>query len=235
MRSDAFTVLDSIVKTAAERGIYTIIDMHGVFGGQSASNDTGYQNQNQYWTNANDQANTQQMWSAIAAHYNGNAWVAGYDLLNEPSGAPNNAAVITALNGLYSTVRAADSNHIIFMEGTFGSTWGWGNLPNPSSEGWTNVVYEMHEYQWNNETVAGVEQGAANQVSDFNNHASYNVPAYIGEFNAFGTGTAAWQTVVNDFNNANMSWSSWSYKATHGAAPDSWGLYDPNRQVVHGA
>lgn len=228
MRSDAFTVLDSIVKTAAERGIYTVIDMHGVFGGQSTSDDTGYQNQNQYWTNGTDQTNTQQMWSAIAAHYNGNAWVAGYDLLNEPSGAPSNAAVITALNGLYSAVRAADPNHMIFVEGTFGSTWGWGNLPNPSSEKWTNVVYEMHEYQFTNETVAGVEQGAANQVSDFTNHISYNVPAYIGEFNAFGTGTAAWQTVVNDFNNANMSWSSWSYKATHGAAPDSWGLYDPN-------
>jgi hypothetical protein len=33
--------------------------------------------------------------------------------------------------------------------------------------------------------------------------------------------------VVNDFNGDNMSWSSWSYKANHGPAPDSWGLYDP--------
>ena len=227
MRSDAFTLLDSLITSASELGIYTIIDMHGVFGGQSTSDDTGYANQNQYWTNTNDQANTQLMWSAIAAHYNGNAWVAGYDLLNEPSGAPNNQAVVTQLNQLYTTVRAADPNHMIFMEGTFGNPWGWGSLPNPSTEGWTNVVYEMHEYQYGNETVSGVEAGAANQVTDFNNHASYNVPDYIGEFNAFGTGTAAWQAVVNDFNNANISWSSWSYKAIHGPAPDSWGLYDP--------
>jgi endoglucanase len=226
MRSDAFAVLDAFVTAASEHGIYTIIDMHGVFGGQSVSDDTGQENQNQYWTNANDQANTQLMWSAIAAHYNGNAWIAGYDLLNEPSGAPSNDAVITQLENLYTTVRAADPTHIIFMEGTFGNPWGWGSLPDPASEGWTNVVYEMHEYQYAG-TVAAVETGAENQVIDFNNHKSWNVPDYIGEFNAFGTGTSTWQDVVDDFNDDNISWSSWSYKAIHGAAPDSWGLYDP--------
>ncbi len=230
MRSDAFTMLDWLVSNASARGIYTIIDLHGVFGGQSTSDDTGYENQNKYWTSTNDQANTVLMWAAIAAHYKGNVGVAGYDLLNEPSGAPNNQAVLNQLESLYSTVRAADPSHIIFMEGTWGN-WDWSMLPNPSTQGWTNVVYEMHEYQWSNETVSGVEGGADNQVTDFNNHKTWNVPAYIGEFNAFGTGTAAWQAawqyVVNDFNNDNMNWSSWSYKATHGSGTDSWGLYDP--------
>ena len=162
------------------------------------------------------------MWSAIAAHYRGNAWVAGYDLLNEPTGAPNDQAVITALKNLYTAVRAADPDHLIFMEGTW-NHWNWGMLPNPASVGWTNVVYEMHEYQWSNQTVSGVEAGADTQVNDFNNHKSYSVPAYIGEFNAFGTGTPAWQYVVNAFNNAGMSWSSWSYKATHGSQPGQLG------------
>ncbi len=226
MRSDAFTVLDTIISAAAARGIYTIIDMHGVFGGQSTSNDTGQQNKNLYWTNTTDQNNTALMWSAIAAHYKGNAAVAGYDLINEPSGAPNTTAVWVAFNNLYTTVRAADPNHIVIMEGTFGN-WNWNMLPSPTTYSWTNVVYQMHEYQWSNTTVIGVETGANNQVTDFNNHKSWNVPAYIGEFNAFGTGTAAWQYVVNDFNNDNMNWSPWSYKATHGSQPDSWGLYDP--------
>ena len=85
-RADAFNVLDSLVQLASERGIYTVIDMHGVFGSQSTSDDTGQANLNQYWTSTADQTNTQAMWSAIAAHYRGNAWVAGYDLLNEPTG-----------------------------------------------------------------------------------------------------------------------------------------------------
>ncbi len=226
MRTDAFNELDWLVQAAAEQGIYTIIDMHGVFGGQSASESTGYANQNQYWTNANDQANTVAMWTQIANHYRGYAWVAGYDLLNEPSGAPNNQAVITQLSSLYSAVRAVDSDHIIFMQGTFGSQRGWGELPNPSAQGWKNVVYEMHEYQPNNPTPTSVENGAAAQVTDFKGHASYNVPAYIGEFNAFGTGTAAWQAVINDFNNANMSWSSWTYKSTASSGKDAWSFYE---------
>ncbi len=224
-RSDAFTLLDWLVGAASSRGIYTIIDMHGVFGGQSTSDDTGYANQNLYWTSTNDQMLTAQMWSSIAAHYKGNTGVAAYDLMNEPSGAPNTQAVWTLENSLYQTIRAADPGHIITIEGTFGS-WNWSMVPSPSTYGWTNVLYQMHEYQWAG-TVSAVETGADNQVKDFKNHLSWNVPAYIGEFNAFGTGTTAWQYVLNDFNNSKMNWTSWSYKATHGGPPDSWGLYDP--------
>src|SRR5271170_1108465 len=225
-RSDAFTELDWVVNAAAAQGLYVIIDMHGVVGGQSTSDDTGQQNQNQYWTNGNDQGNTAYMWWEIANHYNGNTTVAGYDLINEPTGAPSNAAVISADASLYSSVRSADASHIIFIEGTWGN-WDWSMLPSPSSEGWTNVVYEMHEYQYN-ATEAVVEQGSVNQVTDFNNHSSYNVPGYIGEWNDFQYGASAWQYSVNTYNNGGESWTFWAYKATSGLTPNAWGLYDPS-------
>lgn len=225
-RSDAFTMLDWLVSNAASRGLYVIIDMHGVVGGQSTSDDTGYANQNQYWSNGNDQGNTAYMWWQIANHYNGNATVAGYDLINEPTGAPSNSAVISAYASLYNTVRSADPNHIVIMEGAFGS-WNWSMLPSPSSQNWTNVVYEMHEYQYNG-SLAQVEAGAANQVTDFNNHSGYNVPGYIGEFNDFGYGSTAWNYTMNQFNPAGLSWTMWSYKSTHGLTNDSWGYYDPS-------
>src|SRR6202789_870514 len=79
-RSDAFTELDWLVNAAASEGLYVIIDMHGVVGGQSTSGDTGQQNNNSYWTNGNDQGNTAYMWWEIANHYSGNGTVAGYDL-----------------------------------------------------------------------------------------------------------------------------------------------------------
>jgi len=224
-RSDAFDVLDSLVSEAGQRGIYVIIDMHGVVGSQSTSGDTGQQNTNTYWSNSNNQGNTAYMWWEIANHYNGNPTVAGYDLLNEPTGAPNNQAVINAQNELYQSVRSADPNHIVIMEGTWGS-WDWSMLPSPSTDGWTNVVYEMHEYQYN-QTEAVVEQGSTNQVNDFNNHASYDVPGYVGEFNDFGYGAGAWQFSTNAYNNAGLSWTMWAYKATDGLIPDSWGFYDP--------
>jgi endoglucanase len=112
------------------------------------------------------------------------------------------------------------------MEGTFGS-WNWSMLPNPAQYGFTNVVYQMHEYQWHG-SASQVKAGAQNQVTDFNNHASWNVPGYLGEFNDFGLGSSVWQYSVNAWNNAGLSWTMWSYKATHGLLPDSWGFYDPS-------
>ena len=224
-RADAFTALDSLISNAASVGLYVIIDMHGVVGGQSNSDDTGQQNQNQYWSNGNDQGNTAWLWWQIANHYKGVSTVAGYDLINEPTGAPNAQAVWNAYNSLYQSVRSADPDHMIFLEGAFGS-WNWSMLPAPSTYGWTNVVYEMHEYQYNS-TPAQVEQGSTNQVNDFNNHASWNVPGYIGEFNDFGFGPSVWAFSQNAYSNAGLSWTMWSYKATHGLVPDSWGWYDP--------
>jgi len=225
LRSDAFTKLDWLVSQCGSLGIYVVIDMHGVFGGQSGSQDCGQENSNAYWGNGNDQGNTALLWWNIANHYKGNGTVAGYDLINEPTGAPNTSAVWTAYNNLYNSVRSADPTHIIFMEGAFGS-WNWSMLPAPSQYGWTNVVYEMHEYQ-NGGNTQQVETGAQNQVNDFNNHKSWNVPGYIGEYNDMGNGKACWDDTISLYNNDGLNWTMWAYKATHGLNPDSWGWYDP--------
>jgi len=226
-RTDAFDRVDWAVSNAWQRGIYTIIDLHGVPGGQSADQTTGRANQNRFWTDTNYQSQTTFLWQTIAAHFEGNPAVAGYDLMNEPMGAPSTLAVWRAYDTLYQAIRTVDPDHIIFMEGTFGN-WNWSMLPNPAAFGWTNVVYEMHEYQWNSTSDPnGVKAGIDNQVRDFKNHRSWNVPAYIGEFNVFGTGSPTWKYAIQQFNANDMSWSVWSYKAIHGAPPDSWGLYDP--------
>jgi endoglucanase len=218
-RSDAFDMLDWVVREAGARGIYTIIDMHGVVGAQSTSQDTGQQNLNAYWTSSADQTATHQLMTQIAAHYNGNPNVAAYDLMNEPMNAPSNQAAVNAQNDLYNAVRSQDPNHICILEGTFGN-WNWSMLPAPSTFGWTNVMYEMHEYQWSG-TASAVENGAVNQVNDFKNHQSFNVPDYIGEFNDFANGTDVWQFTTNQYNNNNINWSVWAYKSTQG----NWGLY----------
>ena len=224
-RPDAFAVLDWLVTNCASRGIYVVIDMHGVVGGQSTSDDTGWENQNQYWTSSTDQSETAYMWTQIATHYNGNSAVAGYDLINEPDGAPSTAAVWVAYTNLYTTVQTADPSHIIILEGTFGN-WDWDMLPNPSVYGWTNIVYSMHEYQYGG-SVSQIEAGSDNQVTDFENHLSWNVPDYIGEWNDMGQDAACYDYSINDYNNAGISWTMWAYKATDGLIPDGWGWYDP--------
>jgi endoglucanase len=224
-RSDAFAVLDWVVTNCASRGIYVIIDMHGVVGGQSTSDDTGQENQNFYWTSSIDQSETAYMWTQIAAHYNGTTAVAGYDVMNEPDGSSGTNEVWPAYASLYTTIRAADPNHILIMEGTFGN-WDWSMLPNPALYGWTNIVYSMHEYQFGG-SLAQIEAGSDNQVADFQNHLSWHVPSYIGEWNDMGMGAACYDYSINDYNNAGMSWTMWTYKATDGLLQNGWGWYDP--------
>lgn len=223
-RSDAFTVLDWLVTNCAARGIYVIIDMHGVLGGQSTSDDTGQENQNAYWTSSTDQSETAYMWAQIAAHYKGNGTIAGYDLINEPIGAPDTNAVWNAYSNLYSTIRAIDTNHILIMEDTFGN-WDLNMLPNPATYGWTNIVYSWHEYA--SGTVAQVEAGADGLVWDFTSHSSWNIPGYVGEWNDMGLGAACYDYSIADYNNAGLAWTMWAYKAADGLVPDGWGWYDP--------
>jgi len=225
-RSDAFTVLDWLVTNCASRGIYVVLDMHGVIGGESTSGDTGQQNLNQYWTSAVDQSETDYMWTKLATHYNGNPTIAGYDLINEPDNAPSTAAVISAYTNIYTTIHAVDTGHIAFIEGTFGN-WDWNMLPAPATYNWTNVVYSMHEYVFGATNAAQVEAGSAGQVSDFNNHLSWNVPDYVGEWNDMSLGAASYEYSINAYDQAGISWGMWSYKATDGLLPDGWGWYDP--------
>jgi endoglucanase len=226
-RPDAFEMLDWVVSQAGARGIYVILDFHGVVGHQTTWQSSGRVNFNQYWTNTNYQGDTAYAWWQIANHFKGNGTVAMYDLINEPAEAPSNQAVINAQASLYNSVRSADPGHMISIEGTFG-TWNWSVLPSPSSMGWTNVNYHFHEYQWNATTMQQVQAGAQNQVNDFNAHSSWNVPVLIGEFNHFMAqdADAAW-ILNNIYTNNNINWTYWSYKSTSGLVGNSWGLYGP--------
>ena len=55
------------------------------------------------------------MWEAIAARYNGNEWVAGYDLLNEPGGALGTEQ-FEVYDRIYKAVRSIDQDHIIQIQ-----------------------------------------------------------------------------------------------------------------------
>ena len=58
---------------------------------------------------------TIKLWEAIAARYNGNEWVAGYDLLNEPGGALGTEQ-FEVYDRIYKAVRAIDQDHIIQIQ-----------------------------------------------------------------------------------------------------------------------
>lgn len=226
-RPDAFEMVDWAVKEAASHGIYVLIDMHGVVGGESAVQSAG-QHDNAYWASQTDQDATAAIWTKLAAHFRGNPAVMGYDLINEPFGAPSAPDVWRAYARLYKTVRAVDPEHIAVMDSTFGS-YSWETLPDPSTYGWKNVVYEMHEYKFGGSGDA-VETGAKDRVASVNAHRAWDIPAYVGEFNNFGggsTGRDTWWRVLSYYNDDDINWTAWTYKANHGTGDDSWGLYNP--------
>lgn len=236
-RSDAFDVLDQIVRACQAHNVYVILDMHGVIGSQSPASNTGQAKQNTYWTSAEAKKNTDFMWSKIAKHYAQDSTIAGYDLINEPAPPkemPAKETVWGAYDRLYHAVRNADPHHIIFMEGAFGK-WDWDMLPDPTLHSWKNVVYEMHEYRWpkageSAERLAHAQiDNAQRSAADFQAHSNWHVPGYIGEFNAFDTGADTWRSVINSYDQAGLSWSMWAYKAVNGTAPNHWGYQDPRR------
>ena len=219
LSSTPFADLDKLIERAWAHGLYTIIDMHGVPASQNGEEHSGRKGSAGYWGNATARALACTLWEAIAQHYAGNPAVAGYDLLNEPTGASGHSQW-DAYDELYRRVRKADPEHIIFIE----AVWAWDDLPKPAVYGWTNVVYEFHHYEWGKDKQAQIA-AVDNAVRNFADHKAWGVPCFIGEFNFFQY-EAAWKYGIEAFNENGISWTTWSYKTSHGSNNDSWGLYD---------
>jgi len=238
LRDDGFAGLDRVIDACQRHGIVAVIDMHGVVGGQSDNPDTGQAGRNRFWSDAQAQATTAWLWQRIAEHYRGNTAVAGYDLINEPApprGTPKDA-VWGIYDRLYRAIRAVDPEHMIFIEDTFGS-WSLDMLPSPRQFGWANVVYESHVYPWQRnhpgmpQPDAAVE-AASRAIRDLAEHAVWDVPGYIGEFNGLNAMPGAFAAMVRAFDTARMSWTAWTYKSSdNGQSMNYWGWIEPTTRI----
>ncbi|MBE5957275.1 MAG: hypothetical protein E7254_00220 [Lachnospiraceae bacterium] len=243
--SDCWNYVDWFVSEGAKRGIYTIIDMHGAYGSQNGSDHSGVDGQDykeaasQFFFGGNAASNQEkyyQMWEKIAEHFRGNAAVAGYDLLNEPyctyrySSSVGEDQLHSILYGVYDRVydriRAKDPDHLIIME----ATWDSWDLPNPNDYGWSNVMYEYHQYEYSNYNNEDNKQITSLQNKINNIFAmNHNVPSYMGEFNMFNS-DAAWDTALQMLNNNGINWTTWTYKAL--TSNDNWGLWKYSGEQV---
>jgi endoglucanase len=144
IRPDAWEYIDWAISQAAERNMYTILDMHGVVGGQGVNDHTGCANQNEYWTNTAYQSRTIWLWEQIAEKYRGNSNVAAYGLLNEPWGSTSQN-MATRMFELYDAVRAVDPDHVvIFSDHNRDNIQSYGN---PATErNMSNFAFETHPY-----------------------------------------------------------------------------------------
>src|SRR5882757_1456605 len=217
-----FSRMDWAVKQAAQHGLYSIIDLHGVPGSQNGWDHSGLVTSTPtFFRDTNAQAIAIKFWTEYAKHYAGNSFVAGYDPLNEP-----NAATGETLWSFYdkaiAAIRAADKDHVIFVE----TPWAWSGLPNPTTRSWTNVVYSNHNYQWtdnaNINTMRGFVDGIMNDATS--HFPTYKVPLLIGEFTLFGL-LESWTYGLNRFaEQGGINWTMWSFKVR--TTNSTWGLYN---------
>jgi len=219
-----FQRLDWFVQNCAQRGMYVILDLHGAYGSQSGKHHSGQVNDGrQLYYNEENRARTIKLWEGIAAHYRGNPAVAGYDLLNEPENDTEHTGKMQwdYYDELYRAARAADPDHIIFIE----ACWEPKDLPRPSKYGWKNVVYEYHHYAWDAQSVEGVSlHAAANALWEY---FAFRVPILNGEFTCFGK-DEGWRNSLRYYNGLGFHWTTWTYKVT-GKSPNGdphWGIYE---------
>lgn len=219
-----FGQIDRVIKFCADRGIYVVLDLHGAPGSQNNEIHSGRGGYNRLFENSATglayRNRTVSIWQQLATHFRDEPAIAGYDLLNEPVGAPLPQDLWALYDRLYDAIRAIDSNHLVIMEGIFD----WDTLPSPASYGWENVLYQFHYYHFGfGEDLASHQQYMDERVALAEiKQREYQVPAMVGEFNSFSL-KGIWDYYLAAFNQQGWSWMPWSYKFHN--SPSDWGLF----------
>lgn len=218
-----FERMDWFIDECDERDIYVILDLHGAYGSQNGKDHSGDTLNNDLFTSEENVEKTIALWETVARRYKDRSIVAGYDILNEPEGVNGytNYVQWNCFDEIYTAIRAVDSEHIIIME----SVWEVKNLPTPSVYDWENVVYEYHNYCWDNYGDYGTQKDFVDKKIDDYERAFkknyHNVPIFIGEWTGF-TNADVWKYTIDEYNHLGLHWSVWTYKVA--LENNTWGF-----------
>ena len=152
--NQGFTILDNVISWCKNAGVYAVIDLHAAPGGQSNNDISDYdKTKPSLWESEANKTKTVKLWRKLSERYKNEAWVAGYDLINEPAwNLPNGTALRTLYGRLTDTIRSNNDNHILFIEGNWYSNDYTGLTP-----AWdANMVYVFHKY-WSANTKADIQ------------------------------------------------------------------------------
>lgn len=196
-----FKLTDNLLSWCKKNKIYLILDLHAAPGGQGndrpiADVDTLKPN---LWNSEENQNKTIALWKKLAERYKNEAWIGGYDLINETNyKLDGNESLKKLFFAITQKIREVDNKHIIFIEGNqfandyTGLTPPWDN----------NMVYSFHKY-WNATTVETIQK-----FLDI--REKYNVPFWMGES---GENNNEWyRAAINLFETNNLGWSWWTIK-----------------------
>lgn len=196
-----FAMTDSLLKWCSDNQLYLILDLHAAPGGQSANNISDYNpSLLSLWESEKNKTVTVELWRKLAGHYAGEAWIGGYDILNEPAWdlPPTNKPLRDLSVAITQAIRSVDTNHIIFVEGNWFATDFNGMAP-----AWDdNMVWSFHKY-WNSNDI-----GSINYLLSLRNNT--NRPLWLGES---GENSNAWFTdCISLLESNKIGWAWWTLK-----------------------
>ena len=223
-KESGFIYLDRTVNLCAKHGIRIIIDMHTAPGGQNpdwhCDTETGVP---LFWEYGALRTSFIHMWQHIAGHYKDNPWIAGYDLLNEPALVPNQKLFSDFYIDLITAVRAIDSSHILFIEGSnFARNFDSLDLADDSQSAFSFHYYpsvwhpEVLSENFSSEERIKIYSDTLQNVLNVREH--YNRPLWCGEMGIeFSQQDIQFQQELTELmiglcEKNEVSWSFWAYK-----------------------
>ena len=175
----------------------------------------------EFWNNTALQDHLTNVWTKIALRYAKEPTIAGYDILNEPwvysSVIPNlNASHVDSFYvKAIESIRAVDSNHIIFLEP---ANMHANSFPMKDKIVWSPHFYPLSfapQYDPLNITVLRADLDAKYERFVL----EMGSPMWIGEFGAFTQDASSEQWLrdaVALFNEYQVGWAWWAYSRTRG-------------------
>ncbi|KAI6782357.1 uncharacterized protein J7T54_008443 [Emericellopsis cladophorae] len=240
IRPEGFQLVDRIVDVFAKHNLYTVLDLHTAPGGQNQDwhSDSGF-SRAMFWEFKDLQDRAIQLWEALAEHYKGNPYVAGYNPLNETAD-PYKAAnghhgvrLVAWYERCEKAIRAIDPDHILFVDG---NTYAMDSRAFPEKT-LPNTVYAIHDYSMLGFPISEQYEGAERQNKTLRQQLdrkveymrSKNVPVWNGEFgpvyaSAHNAGSEKAAATINakrisllraqlkNYAADSISWSIWLYK-----------------------
>ena len=179
-----------------------------------------------------------EIWEEIAARYDGNPGVAGYDLINEPlidhAKTPTTSEQKNDL--LRPSLRRGPRNRPRSPDRAAAPSSDLDSIADPSTYGWTNVMYQLHPYDMASpKDWTAQNQLVTNELGARCQHGSRTLacPLLNGEYSLYYNDDV-WARFMAGMNASNVSWSNWTYKVK-GARDRGfayWGMYYDNPHPV---
>ncbi|HEY2508709.1 MAG TPA: glycoside hydrolase family 5 protein [Streptosporangiaceae bacterium] len=227
VRGSGLDLLEQVVSTCAAHGIYTILDLHALPGGQNAhwhsDNPTHVAS---FWAHRVFQDQVVALWEQIAGRFSANPAVAGYNPVNEPAD-PDGTMIGPFYARLADAIRARDPRHMLFLDGNR-----YGTEFSMLGELLPNTVYAVHDYALPGIAAGSTYPGTTRGqwfdrdvlMQTFLDRTQFmratGTPIWVGEFGPVYTGEPARDDMryallrdqLEIYAEHGASWSIWTYK-----------------------